>query len=113
MILFTLYHVLVLHLAAFVKLLAEFSAIDSKLKKKKENFVWQIYFRDKWDNWLLHYASMWTLLFILPPLVDLAGEWIPILKEVKETDLLSMLGTAAIGYFGYDGVKWILTKFKK
>src|ERR1700741_307646 len=98
----TFYHVWVLHLAALLKLLVIYGNIELQLKAEKKNFVWQIYFKDNWDNWAMHYVSMWLLLITLPALVDMGGEWIPSLKSVKENTSLNTLGTVAIGFFGYD-----------
>lgn len=109
----TIYHIILLHLACLVRLLVAYGNEEMKLKKEKKMFVWSEYFKDRWDNWALHYVSMWALIMILPPLVDLSGEWIPQLKEVKDDTSMNMLGTFGIGFFGYDAVKWILKKFKK
>jgi hypothetical protein len=106
------YHILVLHLAAILRLLVAYNYVDTKLKAKKENFVWQLYFKDRWDNWLTHYVSMWMLLLVLPPLIELSGDWIPQLKEFKTNPSLNILATGAVGFLGYDAVKWIFNKFK-
>lgn len=107
------YHILALHLAALLRLLVAYDHVSRKLKKDKKNFVWQIYFGDRWDNWLAHIISMWLLLMTLPSLVELSGEWIPVMKEVKDNPSINMLATGAVGFFGYDGVKWLIGKFRK
>lgn len=106
------YHILVLHVAALLRLLVAFSFVNDKLQKEKKNFVWQIYFSDRWDNWAVHYVSMWALLLILPSIVHMCGAWIPVLQDVKDNVHANMIATAAIGFFGYDAVKWFMNKFK-
>lgn len=106
------YHVLVLHVAALLRLLVAFSFVNDKLQQEKRNFVWQVYFADKWDNWAVHYVSMWALLLILPSIVHMGGAWIAELREIKDNVHANMIATAAVGFLGYDAVKKIMDKFK-
>lgn len=108
----TWYHVLILHIAAILRLLVAYDYVNGQLKEKKENFVWSIYFSDRWDNWLAHYISMWLGLLVLPSLVEVAGEWIPLLKKMQSSEAINIIATCVLGFFGYDALKWIFDKFK-
>jgi uncharacterized membrane protein len=108
----TPYHVLILHLFALLKFMWIFSQEDSRLKKEGQKFSFKDYFSDQWDNWAVHYLSMWALMLILPNLVEFSGDWIPAMKSVKDSTSLTTLGTATVGFFGFDAVQYILDKFK-
>lgn len=112
LIFITAYHVLVLHITALLRFMLAFSQEDTRLKKEGSKFSFKEYFSDQWDNWAVHYLSMWSLMLILPNLIELGGEQFPILKSVKDSTTLTMLGTFAIGFFGFDAVQWGLDKFK-
>jgi hypothetical protein len=108
----TWYHVLVLHVAALLKMLVIYMQQENLLKLEGKTFSLNEYFKDRWDNWAVHYVSMWLLLLVLPPLVDISGEFIPALKDVKDSPSVNILATAVVGYFGFDAVSFILEKFK-
>jgi hypothetical protein len=108
----TPYHVLILHLFALLKFMWIFSRTDATLKKDGKRFSFKDYFDNEWDDWAVHYLAMWGLMLILPNLVEFSGDWIPALKSVKDSTSLTSIGTAVVGFFGFDAVQFILDKYK-
>lgn len=108
----TPYYIFVLHLFALLRFAWAFSTEDSRLKKEGKRFSHKDYFSDQWDNWAVHYISMWALMVILPNLIEAGGDWFPALKSVKSSTSITSLATACVGYFGFDAVQFILDKFK-
>jgi hypothetical protein len=109
----TWYHVLVLMTFALLKLCVVYSQQEDDFKKEGKELTLKLHFKDRWDNWVKHFIAMWGLLLILPPLVEFSGELVPVMKKIKDITSLTMLATAAIGYFGHDGVVFIIDFFKK
>jgi hypothetical protein len=112
-------HILILWLAAFLRLLRAYSVESDLLKAEKKNFVWQIYFADRWDNWLMHVISMILGLLLLPGLVNALGqtqfmmEYVPMMKDIKDIAVLNLFFTSILGYAGYDAVDFVREKIEK
>jgi hypothetical protein len=103
-------HLLVLHLAAVLRLLRAYDFVKKDLLKQGKVFQWSVYWGDRWENWLMHFIAMWIGVLMLPTLVDACGEWIPFLKDIKSNYGVSMMMTGILGFAGYDGVRFIMDK---
>jgi hypothetical protein len=108
----TLFHVLVLHMAALLKFLVVYSKEEKKLKEEDKAFSFNHYFSDRWDNWAVHYISMWCIVLVVPGLVEGAGQWWPLLKEIKGNTAINIPLTFAAGFFGYNMIEFIMDKLK-
>lgn len=103
-------HLLVLHLAAFLRLLRAYDFVKKDLAKTQQVFKWKIYWADRWENWCMHYIAMWLGVLMLPTLVDSCGDWVPFLKDIKSNYGVAMMMTSILGFAGYDCVRFFMDK---
>jgi hypothetical protein len=103
-------HLVILHLAAMLRLLRAYDYVKKDLSKQKIAFQWSIYWGDRWENWAMHFIAMWIGVLMLPILVDMGGEWIPFLKDIKDNAGANLIITAILGFAGYDGVRFVMDK---
>jgi hypothetical protein len=106
-------HIMVLILAALLRMFRALDVVKNDLKKTKEKFEFSIYWGDRWENWGMHIIVMILGIMFLPALVDMAGEFVPYLTLIKDVYFLGLFITAILGFAGYDAASWFIERFKK
>jgi hypothetical protein len=102
---------LVLHLSALLRLLRAYDYVRKQVKKEGKKFEWNIYWSDRWDNWLMHFISMWIGVLLMPYIHEIVAQLdVPYLKDIKDNDAFNAIFASVFGYAGYDLVSFAINK---